>query len=80
VPDTYPIVMVRGDAHRQAFNDTDVIRLRFEGYRRADEPSYERGGFLPPPRAAAGRAETAKTEAEPAAETGDAKTSRRKTH
>jgi len=71
VSDTYPIDMVRGDAHRQAFNEPDVIRLRYEGYRRADEQPVERGGFLPPPRPVASQPA--------AAEDAGAKTNRRKT-
>ena len=48
MPDEYPIDMVKGDLTRQAFNEADVIRLRYDGWRRADDPPYERGSFLPP--------------------------------
>lgn len=75
----YPIVMVRGDANRQAFNEADVIRLQFEGWRRADKKPHERGGFLPPPRGAADTAQTATAATEPTATDADTKTSRRKT-
>lgn len=45
----YPVDMVRGADRRQAYSDADVIRLAYEGFRRADEPPPERGSFLPPP-------------------------------
>lgn len=44
----YPMTMTKGRHERLVESATTEMNLRHDGWRAADEPPVERGGFLPP--------------------------------